>query len=287
VKGGVQHNRATIRGGLRVIDRRDKSFKRVWPENGRPIRRDPRFNDCAEPTSAETFSCSGLHLAHGKNGMHTLYAVNRTERDSIEIFEVKEEPAGLAFTWIGAILLPYPCVGNSVTVLPDGSVVVTAMYMSNDNWADKIKTKEDTGYVVRWRPSVGWSKVPGSEGCIPNGIVSSPDGSMLYINYSGTGTSIAKPIDGDKSTRKVIELGFMPDNVRWGDDGNLWIGGVRQIGNPYPKICKISLATLKPEFIEIPDQAEPFNHCSVAIKIESEIWLGAFSCTCVAVLPAQ
>jgi len=275
--------REHMRGGLRLIDRRTKTFTEIWPGIEQPVRRDPRFPDCDVPTSASTFACSGLHLEHGTGGNHTLYAVNTTERESIEIFDVKEVSDGLSLTWTGAVLLPYPCRGNSATVLPDGSIVVTITYLLNDpDFYQKAMNGEDTGYVIKWHPTEGWTKVEGLEGSAPNGIVSSTDGETLYVSYSGAGTMKAKTADGLMET---VDLGFMPDNIRWDAEGMLWIGGFGNLSvDVSPRACRINPEDLRPVHIDLPADSGPFSHCSVALRIEQELWLGSFNCDYVAVL---
>lgn len=271
-------------GGIYAIDRRNRSFHGIWPHLGQPVRRDVRFGDVDAPPEPATFSVTGLHLQERRDGVHTLYVINNEGRHSVELYEVRAMATGPSLTWIGALLLPYPWRGNSITVLPDGTAVVTITHLLDDpDVLSKMKEGRNTGFLARWRPGEGWNKLEGTDSSAPNGVLASADGKTLYYAASGGRHLIAAPMR-DLTNKTTVALHQMPDNLRWDDRGLIWAGGVVEVGSSQPKVSRIDPRTLAAEWVSLPVSDE-FTHCSVAIELEDEIWLGSFNCDLMAVIP--
>lgn len=77
-----------------------------------------------------------------------------------------------------------------------------------------------------WRPDTGWTAISSTEGSGPNGIEVSRDGESVWMALWGNKQLVEASLV-DNTVRKTIDLDFMPDNVRWGDDGHLWWRALR------------------------------------------------------------
>jgi len=286
IAGGIARPQKAVPGGLYLVDTRAKTSERVWPDRGERVRRDARYGDCDAPVSSANFMTHGLNLVPGEGGIHTLYAVNRAERESIEIFEVEEEGDTLSFYWTGAILLPQRDRGNGVQRLPDGGLLVTMPFYPDDpDFIDKIRTGRQTGHVLRWHPKTGWSRWNTISGSAPNGIALSTDKTRVYVAYSGDRNFVSQKLDSDQP-EKIIDLGFCPDNIRIDEAGRIWVGGTESVDDQAPRVCRIDPMTWQPIHIPLPPPSEEFEGCSGAIQIGSEIWLGTHGGDRLAVVPA-
>lgn len=287
IASGIARPLKSVPGGLYLVDTRAKSCERVWPGRGEQVRRDLQYGDCDAPVSPANFMTHGLNLVPGEGGVHKLYAVNRAERESIEIFEIEEENDTLSFYWTGAIVLPPRDRGNGVQSLPDGGLLVTMpFYPDEPDLIDKIREGREMGHVLQWHPKTGWSRWNTISGSAPNGISLSQDKTRVYIAYSGNNSFVSQKL-GLHEPEKVIDLGFCPDNIRIDESGQIWVGGMESIDNPAPRVCRIDPVTLQPTHFPLPPHTKEFENCSGAIQIANEIWLGTREGDRLAVIPAD
>ena len=152
-----------------------------------------------------------------------------------------------------------------------------------------------------WTPGSGWKTVAGTEASGPNGIEASPDGKWIWVATWPTREVVrvlAKP-EGTDPKRAVVKLDFLPDNLRWGDDGWLWIAGAA--GSPADffacsakpgcrgdyRIARIDPASLKVEVVPHPNTRPTFGDATTALRLGDEIWLGAVAGERVAYLPVK
>jgi hypothetical protein len=217
-------------GALYLIDRRDKSWKVLYPSNVPSNAEAPMSSlipgtQCTEPVDPSRFSAHGIHLREGAEQLYTLYVVNHGTRESIEIFELDatQDPK---LRWKGCLILPGTAVGNSVAPLPDGGIVVTVSNLADDTrLGEELGARKVTGYVLEWHAKGGWKRVPGSKGSFPNGIEVSPDGHWLYVTNTGTQDIVRLSRGTGTVQRAVIDTRVMTDNLRWDSEGQLWIAG--------------------------------------------------------------
>jgi hypothetical protein len=173
------------------------------------------YPDCSTPPAI--FSSHGLNSRSLSHGKYRLYAVNHGSRESIEVIDVAVQGARLQTTWRGCIpvsvreLRIWP---NAVAPLPDGGLALA-------------------GYnVALWRPGRGWEKFQSYDGMTPgerggagfaNGVEVSRDGRWIFVADTQRNSVIRIPIKGGEQT--VFKLTFTPDNIRWGEDGLLYVAG--------------------------------------------------------------
>jgi hypothetical protein len=307
VSGLAEGERA---GSLFLIDRRTKTASDLL-ENV-PSRADrAAYPGCPGPLNKAVISAHGIGLRKGQSGKHILYVLNHGGREAIEVFQIDAARRRPALAWVGCIPLPENVVGNAVAPMRGGGIVVTHMAVpryfatpqaakSAEAWVAKFTAGQLTGYAATWTVGTGWNEVPGTEGSGPNGIAVSPDGKWIWVANWPVREVIrvlARPERGN-SRRSVLKLDFLPDNLRWGDDGWLWVAGAA--GTPSEffactskpgcrgdyRIARIDPVTLRVQAVPHPRTLPGFGDATTAAKLGDSIWLGAVGGERVAYLPA-
>jgi hypothetical protein len=296
VAGGLDEP-GKVTGRLTLVDRETKTARLLFSGDS-PVSSDKREGDpkCPGPLEPGKFGAHGINLRVAGPGKGMLYAVNHTGRESIELFALDWSGKEPTAVWTGCVPLPERVLGNAVAPLPDGGIAVTWMnapeYFTGPNgradakaWIPKFIAGETTGYVATWREREGWKKVPGSDGSVPNGVEVSPDGRWVYINLWGNREVRRVPLgEGQLASVKVD---FMPDNIRWGDDGKLWIGGATGERKAYfdcaakpgchndYSVAVLDPATMKATSLPHADTRPEFGDATAAVKVGGEVWIGA------------
>ncbi len=80
--------------GISMIDSRNGSHAKLYPDERSRVRHDARFADCTTPPSTATWVTHGLHLRPGSDGHSTLYVVGHGSREAIEVFDVDANASG-------------------------------------------------------------------------------------------------------------------------------------------------------------------------------------------------
>jgi hypothetical protein len=271
--------------GLYVIDVASKTAKAaVLSVAAKP---DPVYG-CPGAPDLTKLSTHGLDARPGPNGTATVYAVSHGQRESIEVFHV-DARKGTA-EWIGCVIAPPNATLNSVVGLRDGSVVFTKFLDPNDkNGIQTVMSGQVNGVVYHWVPGKGTSEVPNTQLSGDNGLLASPDGRTLYVNAYGTKEVWKVSLNGkDKPVKAKVE--FNPDNLRWGDNGQILVTG--QFRNPdKPGPTDWGVARLDPEtmfatsILTAPGMPE-FDNATTAVKAGNMLWLGTFRGDRIAYMPA-
>lgn len=187
---------------------------------------DGTWGDPTCPGPPAKFSAHGLHVSSRDDGSYTLLAVNHTARESVEWFQLQRDAAGhLSATWRGCVIVDEPLWINDVAMLADGGFVATHMMsralaatLLDRPPADGVKS----GALVTWQRGVGWRKIPGTEGALPNGVQASRDGRTIYVDMYLENTVAAFARDTGRLLWRA-SLGGAPDNVSIRPDGNLLV----------------------------------------------------------------
>ena len=298
-------------GSLFLIDRGTRTASDLL-RGPVPMREDrSSYPGCPGPLNKAVISAHGIGLRKGQGGRHILYVLNHGGREAIEIFQVDASRQRPSLAWLGCIPLPENTVGNGVAPLPGGGIVVTHMAVpryfatpqaakSPEAWTEKFTAAALTGYAATWIAGSGWKEVRGTEGSGPNGIEVSADGKWIWVaNWPAREIVrvLARPGRGEPR-RRVVKVDFLPDNLRWGDDGWLWVAGAA--GTPAAffactskpgcrgdyRIARINPATLTVQMVPHPAPSPGFSNATTAAKLGDTIWLGAVAGERVAYLPA-
>ena len=276
-------------GRLYLVNARDHAWAGAWPD--KPLQQpDPAYRDCAAPDQA-VFAPHGLSLREGKNGHHTLYAVNHGGRESIVVFAVDASGAKPTLTWQGCVVLPKGASANSVAALPEGGFALTHFAdMTDPKLGEKLRGGVNTGYVLEWHPTRGWHKLEGSDMSAPNGNATSADGKYLFVG-GWAGKSVVRFERGSKAAPRSVATGFLTDNVKLASDGSVLAAGQNAavdaimscVNAPDGDACKPGTSAVKIDpnsFAVTPlfkyDNAA-FANGTVAVEVGDEWWVGTFA----------
>ena len=144
---------------------------------------------------APTFDCPAAPTRFNLGGMgarrvgdaYEMVIINHGKAEAVERFHVTVDAAGPHLTWVGCVTAPQPYFLNDIAALPGGGFAATLLFDKAVAAADpaaqraRLLAGQPTGFVVRWSPAEGWSKVADSDGSFPNGIDASADGRTLYF----------------------------------------------------------------------------------------------------------
>lgn len=287
-------------GGIHYISSNDLSRTQVFPVEHPRLRHDEeRFGGCPgpiDPAEGDQFSAHGINVQPVEEGLYELYVVHHGLRESVEIFEIDTRYQGAVsvssvpgFTWIGCVIGPEGVTLNSVSPLPNGGFVVTAPFVPGAaNPQEGIQEGQVTGAVFEWHPTDGWSTVPGSESPGPNGIEASPNGEWLFVNLWSAGQVMRLSRGREPVEKRVADLGFYPDNIRWQTDGSLLTAGHgapslsrvleclrMKCDDMTSHVSRVDPDTLALDpLVDVPAN-EHFFTATAALQVNDEIWIGS------------
>lgn len=235
------------------------------------------------------FSPHGLALARRPDGALQLLVVNHGGRESIEFFEASDTDAAPSLAWRGCALPPAESFLNDVASLPDGGFVTTHMFPRNGGVVAMLTglVGMSTGWVFEWQPGTGFTKVPESDGAMPNGIEVSPDGESIYVDLY-LGDEVRKISRKTGATLASVEIAS-PDNVLWSPDGSLLVashnaplnellacGEIEAGACPFHySIVELDPETLKPHAL-YENAGPPMGAGTAALRIDDELIVGSF-----------
>lgn len=155
-----------------------------------------------------------IRIVH--QGHYAEAALDPARTDAVETYRVTVGADGPVMKRVACVIAPPLYFLNDVAALANGGFVATHMFDRSDAPAirsERFLAGQPTGFVVRWSPGKGWSKIPGSDGVFPNGIDASQDGRWIaYAETYGHRVTLIRP---DGSGRRPIALAMNPDNVVW------------------------------------------------------------------------
>ncbi len=281
------------RGRLHLFDTRSKAWEVLYRGGATPATANLTAYPACDAPPDEAFGAHGIALRPGRGGRHTLYVVNHA-REAIEVFDVDGRTASRkpAVAWVGCIRPPDGVYVNSVAILPDGGLVATKFYELSKGIAS-IFQGQTTGEVLEWQPKKGWTTIPGTALSGANGIEASHDGQWIYVAGWGSQELVRHGRTGAASDRRVVSLGFWPDNIKWTSKGQLLIAGqVRTIAPDKAsapvagwRIVTVDPRTLKVTELLRDDGTSPMQNLSVALEVGRTLWLGPFRGDRVGIVP--
>jgi hypothetical protein len=287
-------------GQLYAIDGKTRAVKTIYPVANPKVRFDQKtYSMCPGPLPADTFGAHGIDVRAKGKGTSTLYAVNHSGRESIEIFDVDLNGTQPSLTWIGCVVLPAKASGNGVVGLPEGGFITTNFKDPADAKAfEKMTAMQITGEVLEWHPQKGWTVLPDSAMSGANGLALSKDGKTLYVaGWPGKNVTRYERSGSTWARKETIGTGILTDNLRWMSDGSLLAGGqdanmpaVFQCRAPACRVgsaaIKIDLKTGKATRLVQYAGSDGFEGGTTALEVGDEIWFGSFKGTRIARLPA-
>lgn len=240
------------------------------------------------------FAAHGIHVSRNPAGTYTLLAVNHTGREAVEWFELREETGRFSAEWRGCVPVDKPYWINDVAALPDGGFVASHMMPREEANTMLARLPNDgieSGYVIEWGPAIGWRKVPGTDGALPNGIQVSVDGTVIYNNhYLGNRVVAVARGNGRRLWTATVEGG--PDNISITPSGDLLVvthlASLAAIGDCLTRpaeVCPLGYTVHRVDaatgdarrIFRGGDTA--FGGATVAVQLDDAVYLGTFAGT--------
>ena len=276
-------------GHLYAISTTDRALTEIWPDRQHENAwNEELFGDCPGPPQLDSASPHGISLEAGPNGTHALYVINHG-REAVEVFSLTAAGEDVDLTWTGCVRLPEGTYGNGIAPSPDGEGFFVTNYMDPSDPPAAFKAMlsgRATGNVLEWSPAEGWRAVPGSESAGANGLAT--DGANLYIAQWGSRTLLRLPLSGS-SESETIDVPLNPDNLRWGQDGHLYVTGQDLDWEVFQgclagdqQVCATNgyqALRIDPETLEVEQvfshQGSDFGQATVVLPLEDEYWIGS------------
>ncbi len=244
----------------------------------------------------EGFAAHGIHLSPNAHGSHTLLVVNHTGREAIEWFEITGGDGDYQAAWRGCVIIDEPYWVNDIAMLPEsaGGGFVASHMMPREIAATlfdrPMNDRVETGFNVQWTPATGWTKIEGTEGALPNGVLVSADGAILYSNHYLANQVVAyERATGERLWTAAVD--GAPDNMSLTPDGHLLVAAhrvsLRRIRDdcmlkPAP-FCGLAFAVYRIDpndgavTLVLESEGPPFGGSTVAAQAGKHIYLGAFA----------
>lgn len=247
--------------------------------------------NCTTPPG-EAFNSHGIDLVRRDDGRLQLLVIHHGTREAVELFEVMGAGTDWQVAWRGCVPAPPNASLNSVAGVSNGDFYTTQM-VPIDPPVDLTKEipRHVTGHAFAWSQSdAAFRKIDGTDGAMPNGIVTSPDGRYIYMNATA-----------EHSVRKVEvatgrELGraevASPDNARWAPDGRILISSLaRDLTGPDFLAClsveqgacgiPFRIVALDPDTMTIDEtlyasDGAPMGAGTVGLRVGDDLFIGTF-----------
>jgi len=170
-------------GDLYLLHATDKHWHSIAQASLATVNRNTIYGDCPAPDAAQ-FISHGLAIRAGRNGQHTLYAINHGGRESVEVFAIDARGAEPRLTWTGCAVLSVSAWLNAVVPLPDDGFIVTSTFDPKDPQSPvKLASGQYAGAVYEWQPGRGFAPMVGADNTGDNGVAISDDARVLYFNW--------------------------------------------------------------------------------------------------------
>ncbi len=281
-----------------LIDSQDKTWQPLYPGDAPRAAQDMEtFGACPGAPNPKAFISHGLNVRAGADGHSTLYVVGHGTREAIEVFDVDASGAEPVLTWTGCVLTPDGMQANSVASTADGALLATIPLHTGIDIGEAL-AGNNTGGVYAWSPGdAGFKLVKGTELPYANGIEVSADGKEFYVASSGLFTVGAYAnTNPTRRLRSSGPLAFVPDNLHWGDNGELLTAGlhlesadcgdvplttefklqsITSCARPFT-VWAINPKTLKGKAVAEGPANPKFSNITGAVPVGDTLWIGTF-----------
>jgi hypothetical protein len=245
-----------------------------------------------KPIQLSHLAISGLSIRTGDDSTHQLMAVNRGERMSIEFFDIELKGPAPVFTWTGCVLMPDKTFPNAVIPISNGGLAVTVSFETdNTELIEQLEQRKNTGYLLEWTKQNGFSRVPGSELPLANGVEVDPNQELYYVSGWGSETLLRIPTLSGSDEPVLTNIGIKPDNLSWSKTGTLIVAGQIQSASkifkcvasnvdvcsiPF-KIIEVDPKTLKTIRVLVDEAAaRAYSGATSGLQVGNEIWVSSF-----------
>jgi hypothetical protein len=247
--------------------------------------------NCTSPPST-AFNSHGIDLVRRDDGRLQLLVVQHGGREAIEIFEVLDRGSEWRVEWRGCVPAPANASLNEVAALPNGDFYTTQM-APIDPPLDLTKGMPThvTGHAFAWsQADIAFRKIEGTEGSMPNGIVTSRDERFIYMNASAEGSLRKVEVaTGRELGRVSVDT---PDNLTWSPDGRLLTSSLKGDfdGEDFASCATIThgacgipfkIVAVDPDSMAIvgtlyESDGAPMGAGTVGLQVGQELFIGSF-----------
>ncbi len=278
--------------GLKLVDTDAKTALKWNASPYQRVQRDARtYPACATPPDPARFESHGLSLRAIGDGRYRLHVVGHTAREGVEVYEVDARPSVPTLTWVGCIPATDGLIFNAVATFSDGEVLATVLFFP-DLPAAARTGNGPTGAVYRWTPGqAGFSRLPGTELAIPNGVETSRDDRSFYVvSYKDRTVSAFARGDAPRLLGRSASVDFSPDNIGWSGDWLIFAGdrhdepacgGPRKFG-PGQAECnhgyvaaRLDPATLAVSAVAYAEPNPDYSWATTGVVVGDTLWLGS------------
>jgi len=284
--GSFERTGAT--GHIYLVNHRQKTYEILFPGGSPAYKQDMKmFPECPGQLNPQKFSAHGLALRQQPEGRYRLYITSHGEREAIEVFDLDDTASKPSITWVGCVMLPDKVWSNSVVILPDGGFITTNfMDLTDPNAFADVMQGKITGNVYEWHPGGKVRAIAGTELSGANGVALSQDNRWLYVNAFGSHEVVRFDRSANPVAKETVAVPITPDNIRWGDDGMLYVVGGNVVA---PQDCSTppcmtgwSVFSIDPKNLVTKrvtgaDQSAALQGASAAVPVGNEIWIGTYS----------
>ncbi len=245
---------------------------------------------CTTPP-AEPFNSHGIDLVRRDDGRLQLLVIQHGSREAVELFEVLGGGTDWRVEWRGCVPAPPNASLNSVAGVSNGDFYTTQMIPLES----AIDLKQSiprfvTGHAFAWsQADTSFRNIGGTDGAMPNGIVTSRDGRFTYMNATAE-NSVRKVevASGRELGRATVD---MPDNARWAPDGRVLIASLGDLtSHDFAEClsikrgaCRIpfKIVALDPDSMTIVEtlyetDGAPMGAGTVGLRVGDELFIGTF-----------
>jgi SMP-30/Gluconolactonase/LRE-like region len=281
-------------GGLYVINAKSHAVTKL--EVTRIGERPLAMYRCASLRDSGVFVSHGLSVKPAADGHFRLYVVRHGGRETIEIFEFAHAQDFKSLLWLGCVSLPHHFSGNAVVGRRDGGFFTTSMTDPNGTPPSvrlaTLFAAKPAGAVLEWTPGSGSKYVDIGSISGPNGIELSPDDKTLYVDAWASRAIWEFALRDKAYPERHVDVPFLPDNLRWGDDGRLFSAGM--FSTPRALLtCAMKTAVgvicgthwgavaIDPATMDVSCRIEQHDYLdigdvSTVLKIGGALWLASF-----------
>jgi hypothetical protein len=271
------------RGALLAVraDAREPAFELEWRQAAETGRR-----------GVPAFDPHGIDVKRIGEDVYELLVVDHGAGEAIDRLTIETRSGRPVVTAGTRIEKPEGTSGNAVAFVPDGGFVMTSMFDPRDKgYIGKFAAAEVTGGVWRWTDANGWMRIgPDLSGA--NGIAVSLDGKRIFVSEWAARRVWRLSVAGE--IEACIDIEFLPDNLRWADDGSLLLAG--QMAQPEALFgceaggggCPLAYAAVRvaPADLQVTPilrishseaLAAGFGGATGALQVGKELWVASFT----------
>lgn len=289
----VKDEEVWLPGSLAMIEIGTNRVLPLYPVAGRDASAEafPEWGDAQCPGEiGAAMSPHGIHVSRRSDGSEQLLVVNHGARQSVEMFEIRQEAGRPVLAWRGCAQPPQPAMLNDVAALPDGGFLATNYTrLGGPNEIAKANAAaeqgKDTGELLRWHPARGFAAVPGTESAVPNGVQADAAGRHAFF---ATKTEIRK-IDLEKGAIVATAPVALADNLNWTADGRVLTARITDSAEVYRcfeasgdepclaafEVIAVDPRTMRHEVIGT-HSGPPLGAATVAAQHGGHLYIGSF-----------